>query len=341
MKTFAVAGAPHLRAAASVRRVMADVLLALLPGVAVHVWVFGPGVLLQIGLASGFALAFEAILLHLRGQPVRAGLNDLSALVTAVLFALCIPPLCPWWVSALGLLAALGLAKHAYGGLGANLFNPAMVGYAMVLVAFPRELSQWIGASTTPPDLATAAAAVFTGQLPPHWDTLASATPLDALRQAAAAQRTLAEIRSQPVFGHAGAAGWELVALAYALGGLYLLWRRVIGWQVPAGVILGILLLTAAAWLFDAERNPPPLQHLLSGGLMLAAWFVAADPVTGCTSPRGRLLFGAGVAVLTLALRRWGLHADGVAFAVLLMNAAAPLIDEFTRPRIYGHGRHD
>lgn len=337
MKTFATGGAPHLPVPARVCRVMAEVLLALLPGIAVHVWIFGAGVLIQLALAITFALAVEAAALRLRGVRTTPFPGDLSAVVTAVLFVLCIGPSSPWWISALGMLAALGLAKHAYGGLGSNLFNPAMVGYAVVLLAFPRLVSQW---PATAADLPTSAQLIFTGAAPGSWDTLSSATPLDALRQLAAQGQRLGEIHNDALFQHSQAAAWTAIATAYLLGGLYLLWRRIVGWQAPAGVIAGCILLTLPFWLFDAEVHPAPLQHLSSGGLLLAAWFVATDPVSGCTSPRGRLVFGVGVAALTLAIRRWGHYPDGVAFAVLLMNAAAPLIDRVTRPRIYGHGTH-
>jgi Na+-translocating ferredoxin:NAD+ oxidoreductase subunit D len=334
MKTFATSGAPHLPAPVRVRRVMAEVLLALLPGIAVHAWIFGTGVLIQLVLALAFALAVEAAALRLRGVGAAPFLGDLSAVVTAVLFVLCIGPLSPWWISALGMLAALALAKHAYGGLGCNLFNPAMVGYAVVLLAFPRLVSQW---PATTADLPTAAQAIFAGGAATSWDTLSSATPLDALRQLAAQGQRLGEIHNDALFQHSRAAAWTAIATAYLLGGLYLLWRRIVGWQAPVGVIAGCMLLALPFWLFDAETHPSPLQHLGSGGLLLAAWFVATDPVSGCTSPRGRLVFGVGVAALTLAIRRWGSYPDGVAFAVLLMNAAAPLIDRVTRPRIYGH----
>jgi len=334
MKTFVTAGAPHLPAPVRVRRVMAEVLLALLPGVAVHVWIFGFGILVQLALATGAALAVEAVALRFRGVPRGPFPGDLSAVVTAVLFVLCIGPLSPWWISALGMLAALGLAKHAHGGLGANLFNPAMVGYAVVLLAFPRLVSQWPAATA---DLPTAAHAIFEHVANASWDTLASATPLDALRQLAAQGRQSVEIHNDALFQRSQPAAWTAIATAYLLGGLYLLWRRIVSWQAPLGVIGGCVLLTLPFWLFDAELHASPLRHLGHGGLLLAAWFVATDPVSGCTSPRGRLIFGLGVAALTLAIRRWGNHPDGVAFAVLLMNAAAPLIDRVTRPRIYGH----
>lgn len=338
MKTFAVAGAPHLPAANSVRRMMAAVLVALLPGIALQVVWFGPGLLLQLALATVFAVLVEAAALRLRRQPVRVALEDLSAVVTAVLFALCVPPLCPWWISALGMLVAIGLVKHAYGGIGCNLFNPAMAAYALLLLLYPPVLAQWPAAV---PDLAETVRAIAFGRPPALWDTLASATPLDALRQLSAQGYRVTEMAVQPLYDHAAVTAWYSVAAAYALGGIYLLARRVISWQVPAGVIGGCLLLTLPLWLYDGEQYLAPWQHLGQGGLMLAAWIIANDPVSGCAAPRGRLLFGFGVAALTLLLRSGGDQPDGVAFAVLLMNAAAPLIDRLTRPRIHGHGRHD
>ncbi len=150
---------------------------------------------------------------------------------------------------------------------------------------------------------------------------------------------TLAEIRGNPAFGDFGGQGWEWVANFFALGGLFLLWKRIIPWQVPVATLGTVLLLALPFWLYEPDLHPSPLQHVFSGGLVLAAFFIATDPLTGCTTPRGRLLFGAGVAALTLAIRRWGVFPDGVAFAVLLMNCAAPWIDRQTRPRILGEAR--
>ncbi|UXI67266.1 RnfABCDGE type electron transport complex subunit D [Tahibacter amnicola] len=342
MRTFPVHGGPHLSPPRHVRHVMVDVLLALVPGIAAHVWFFGVGVLVQLILAAGFAIAIEAVALRWRGLPVRRIGGDPSVLVTAALFALCLPPLAPWWISLAGMLAAVVLARHAYGGMGYNLFNPAMVGYAVVLISFPREVSGWIAAGTQALDPLDVIRTILAGDLPAplRWDTISSATPLDTVKSLAARGHMIGEIRHDPQFGDFGGRGWEWIANAYALGGLYLLWRGVIRWQVPVAVIGSVIAVSAPLWLLDADVHPMPLQHVFSGGLMLAAWFIATDPVTGCASPRGRLLFGIGVGVLTLVIRRWGSYPDGVAFAVLLMNGAAPLIDRYTRPRVFGTGSH-
>jgi electron transport complex protein RnfD len=337
MKFFATAAAPLQPPRRSVRATMALVLLALLPGIAVQVGWFGPGLLLQIALATAFALGFEAAMLRLRGRPLAPFLGDLSAPVTAVLFALSVPPLAPWWLAAIGMAAAIVVAKHLFGGLGHNLFNPAMVGVAVVVLCFPREFTHWLapaGLAGDMPDPVGTLRAVFDVGAATRWDTLAQATPLDTLRAGTAGGATLAEIGAAPVFGTVGGRGWEWVAAAFALGGVFLGWQRVIRWPVPVAVIATTLLLATPAWAWDPDLNPSPLQHLFGGGLMLAAFFVATDPVTGCTTPRGRWLFGAGVAVLTLSIRRWGATPDGVAFAVLLMNCAAPWIDLHARPRV-------
>jgi len=342
MRRFETAGAPHLPPQTSVARVMGMVLLALVPAVAAHVWFFGTGILVQIALATGFALASEAAMLRLRERPLRRFLSDLSAPVCAVLFALCLPPLAPWWVALTGMAAAIVFAKHLFGGLGHNLFNPAMVGYAVVLICFPLELSQWPGPRglAEPIGLTDTLRAIFLGIEPgPGWDAMAQATPLDTLRQQAALGLTLGEIRAEPVFGALGGHGWEWIGLACVLGGGLLLWKRVIHWQVPAGVLLGVVVFSLPLYLWDPDLHASPVQQLFSGALLLAAFFIATDPVSGCVSPRGRLLFGFGVAALTLAIRRWGLYPDGVAFAVLLMNCAAPWLDRVTRPRIYGEAR--
>lgn len=319
------------------------VLAALLPGTLAHAWFFGPGIFVQIGLAAAFALGVEAAMLRLRGQPLQPFLSDGSALVTAWLFALCIPPLAPWWIAAIAMLTAIGCAKHLYGGLGYNLFNPAMVGYAVVLICFPRELSQWLppaGLSESSIDLGKTLHAIFSGVAPgSSWDAVTRATPLDVVRTLTQQGETLSEIRHAPLFGDFGGRGWEWIANFYVLGGIALCLLRVADWRTPAAVIGTTLLLTLPFWMADTDVHPFPLQHLFSGGLILAAFFIATDPVSGCTTPRGRWIFGAGVAVLTLAIRRWGAYPDGVAFAVLLMNAAAPLIDRLTPTRIFGERR--
>jgi electron transport complex protein RnfD len=343
-RRFDTGGAPHYPPPTTVSGVMRQVLFALAPAIAAHAWYFGPGMLVQIAVACAFALAFEAIMLRLRGKPLKVYLGDFSAVVTAVLFALCIPPLAPWWIAATGMFFAIVVAKHLYGGLGHNLFNPAMVGYVVALISFPVAMTAWL--LPTPladlqPGLGDTLYSIATGRAPAGlgWDAVTGATPLDSLRTGVAMGRMVSEVRQAPIFGDFGGLGWEWIANWYALGGIYLLWRRIVTWHVPVTMIGSVLFLGTAAWLMDPGSNPSPLQHVFSGALIVGAFFIATDPVSGCTSGRGRMLFGAGVGVFTLVIRRWGGYPDGVAFAVLLMNMAAPLIDRYTRPRIFGHAR--
>ncbi len=337
-----IESAPHIPRPVSVQRVMGLVILALVPALLAHWWYFGPGIILQVTLAVIFALAFEAAMLTLRQVPVKPFITDLSAVLTAILFALCIPPLAPWWVTCLGMFFAIVVAKQLYGGIGHNIFNPAMLGFAVMLIAFPREMSNWLAPrdiAIEMPGLWDAIRYVFTGGLSASqttYDTLTQATPLDAIKNGLHQARGLSEIRSQPIFGDFGGMGWEWIANWYAIGGLFLWRKRIITWHVPAAVILTTIAFSLPFYLYDSDIFLSPLQHLFSGGLMLGAFFIATDPVTGASSPRGKLVFGAGVAILTVLIRQFGAFPDGVAFGVLLMNSAAPLIDRLTIPAPYG-----
>jgi electron transport complex protein RnfD len=340
-RSFETGGAPHFPPHSTVARVMLQVIAALVPAIAAHAWFFGPGILVQIALATGFAVGFEALMLKIRKKPMQLFLGDFSAVLTAILFALCIPPLAPWWIALIGMLFAIVVAKHLYGGLGHNMFNPAMVGYVVVLISFPQAMTAWLPPSTIATstlEFGNVLITIFSGQPPGGltWDAITEATPLDSIRTSVASGRMISEARQSPIFGDFGGLGWEWIANWYALGGLWLLWRRIISWHVPVTMIGSVLLLGLMTYLADPGSNPAPFQHIFSGALLIGAFFIATDPVTGCASNRGRLIFGAGVGVITLVIRRWGGYPDGVAFAVLLMNMAVPLIDRYTRPRIFG-----
>jgi electron transport complex protein RnfD len=239
------------------------------------------------------------------------------------------------------MLMAIVVAKHLYGGLGQNLFNPAMIGYVVALISFPQYMTRWQAPAEVAErtlGLHETVTAILFGVLPDgiDWDTITQATPLDTLKTGLHSGLPLAEITQSPVFGALGGLGWEWIAVAYLAGGLFLLAKRVISWHVPAATLGAVAICTLPFWMLDAGTPVSPAQHLLSGALVLGAFFIATDPVSGCTSNLGRLWFGAGVGMLTLVIRQWGGYPDGVAFAVLLMNMAAPLIDRYTRPRVYG-----
>ncbi len=327
----------------SVSAVMLKVLFALVPAIAVYQLYFGPAILVSIVLASVTAIVAEALMLRLRGFPIRPFLLDGSALVTAWLLALSMPPLAPWWLIVLATLFAIVVAKHLYGGLGNNLFNPAMVGYAVMLISFPAQMTQW-------PTLTTLAQAhlsfadtlhyIFSGTLPVSLklDALTMATPLDTLRTQLLLGRGVSDISNMPVFGYVGGKGGEFLALAYLAGGAYLLQQRLISWHIPVAFIAALSLLALGFHAYDAARYATPWFQLASGGAMLGAFFIATDPVTGATTPKGKIIFGAGIGLLVFVIRTWGGYPDGVAFAVLILNMCVPLIDAYTQPRVFGHG---
>lgn len=326
----------------SVQAVMIHVLLALLPAIGLHLFFFGWGIVIQITLAIAFALIFEAGALRLRDRPVKVFITDGSAVLAAVLFALSIPPMSPWWVALTGMFFAIVIAKQLYGGVGHNVFNPAMVGFAAVIIAFPEALTQWItpqNLSNNTLDFLTTLHVIVSGHLPASmsWDTLSEATPLDLIRSGLAEGKTLTEIRTDAMFGLAGSAGWEWIVLAYVVGGIYLLWKKVISGHVPYSILVTTFLLGAAGWIIDPDLFRSPLQQLMAGSLVMCAFFIATDPVSGPGTPKGKIIFGIGIVILTLSIRAWGGFPDGVAFAVLLMNMAVPLIDYYTRPPIFGH----
>ncbi len=334
---------PHLHGPNAVNRVMARVVYALIPAIAALTWLFGWGVLVNIAVAMAVALGCEAAVVRWRGQPVKATLSDGSAVVTAVLLGMALPALAPWWLVAVGAAFAIVIAKHLYGGLGYNPFNPAMIGYVVLLISFPVEMTSWLPPETIRDaglTLGDTLAYVFTGTLPAgaQLDALTMATPLDVMKTQLGRSFTVGEVyTASPIFGALGGQGWELVNGLILLGGLALIYLRVITWHVPVGMLGALFLISGIFHLFDPDGFASPVFHLFAGGAMLGAFFIATDPVTGATSTKGRLLFGAGVGLLTFIIRTWGGYPDGVAFSVLLMNMAAPTIDYFTQPRAYGH----
>ena len=340
---FDTAVAPHIPTHTSVGEIMREVLYALVPAAIVHVWFFGPGLVFNLLVATAFALGAEALMLRLRGLPLERYLGDYSAVLTAVLLAFALPPLTPWWITATGAVFAIVFAKHLYGGLGFNVFNPAMAGYVVLLISFPGHMSNWTAPSVGDLDYPYLTVLqtlnyTLTGRLPEllTMDALTRATPLDAVRSGLLQMRTIGEISSDPMFGDFGGRGWEWINNFIAIGGIYLLWRGVIRWHIPVAMLATILLLATVTFAIDPDRFPGPGFHLFSGATLLGALFIATDPVSAAASNLGRLIFGAGIGVLTFVIRSWGGYPDGVAFAVLLMNLTVPLLDRYTRPKVFG-----
>ncbi len=334
---FSVASSPHIPVTTSVSQVMRRVLYALVPAIVALIWLFGWGILFHIAIASAVALAAEATMLAIRGKSSRLYLSDCSALVTAWLLAVSLPSLAPWWITALGVGFAIVVAKQLYGGLGYNPFNPAMVGYVVLLISFPLEMSRWpaLGHEL---GLLDTAQLIFAGQLPNGLtlDALSGATPLDTVKTQLGLGKSINEIHTGPVFGIFAGEGWEWVSLALLAGGLWLVYTRTAAWQIPAGMLGAMALIAGVFYAVDPQANASPWFHLLSISSIYGAFFIATDPVSASTTPRGRLLYGAGIGVLAYIIRGFGAYPDGVAFAVLLMNIAAPTIDYYTQPRVFG-----
>jgi len=308
-----VAPSPHLSdQAITTKGMMRDVVIGLIPVVAMSIYLFRWYAVLQIGLCVIACMGFEALFTRMRGK--RITLNDWSAAVTGVILGLSLPWSAPWHIPVIASLIAIGLGKTVFGGLGFNLFNPAMVGRAFVMLSFAREL----GASA----YATADAAL---------PLLTQATPLTAAKAHAAELPALF-----PLFigNHNGSLG-ESSILAVLVGGLYICWRRSASWEIPAGALLAATVLASLAKLAGLT-TVGPLYHLTGGALVFGAFFIATDPVSSPLSPRGKFVFGIGFGTLTLLIRVFSGYPEGVMFAVLLMNATVPLINQWTIPQPLG-----
>ena len=330
---------PFVTPSASTNRLMFNVIVALIPGTLAYIWYFGVGLIVNLVLAIAFALLFETLVLLLRRRPLKPYLSDWSAVVTAWLFALCVPMHSPWWLIAVGIGFAMIAGKHLYGGLGFNPFNPAMVGYVVLLISFPREMTTWflpIQVSGDSLNLAEAFAYSFGLVDTTQWDALTAATPLDEYKTNLGLNMMVSEIRQSPIFGDFGGIGWEWIANLWFLGGLYMLFTKTIRWHIPVAMLGGLILTASIFYVIDPDSHASPGFHLFTGGAMLGAFFIATDPVSSSTTPTGRLLYGLLIGVLVYIIRTWGSYPDGVAFAVLLANMCVPLIDYYTQPRVFG-----
>lgn len=312
---------------------MSDVLLALCPGMIVMTFVLGPSVLLQAIIAIVGAVFAETLALILRGRPVTTSLKDLTAVLTGILLALSIPPLAPWWIAFLGAIFGILIGKQVYGGMGQNPFNPAMAGYAFLMISFPRWMTLWpeSGGAISDGSLGMSGFSfVLFGMEKPLIDAIAAATPLAAFHDVWQSHAPAQSI-SLPA-----TAGWTTINLAYLAGGLWLMRRRVIDYRIVVGLLAtlagGILIIQST----DSKEAVGLWSSLLLGSTMLGTFFIATDPVSAPNTPRGRWIFGAGIGLIVLLIRRYGGYPDGFAFAVLAMNLVAPTLDRLTRPLSLG-----
>ncbi|MGK0405756.1 MAG: electron transport complex protein RnfD [Oleispira sp.] len=346
---------PHAHGGNTTSRIMLLVILATVPGIIALTYFFGWGNLINIALASITALTCEAIVLRIRKRPVMFVLKDNTALLTAVLLGIALPPFVPWWVTVVAVSFSMIFAKHLYGGLGNNPFNPAMVGYALVLISFPVQMTTtWASPFFLNQDILSAGQtlsltdtlSVIFSSAAALTDGYSGATPLDTYKHLAK-NETAIEIMQGPLFADATsggsasnwfAGGWEFVNIAFLIGGLALLALRIFTWHIPFS-LLAALGTCSMIFGWDADLYVPWSLHIFTGATMLGAFFIATDPVSASTTPLGKIIFGAGIGILIFVIRTWGAYPDAVAFAVLLMNFAAPLIDTYTQPRTYGHDK--
>lgn len=341
-----IAHSPHAHAPVSVSRVMVLVMLALTPATLFGFWLYGwPAVNLWL-VSLLAALVGEAFVLRVQQRAIRPVLMDGSGILTAWLLVLSLPPWAPWWIAVLGSLFAVIISKQLYGGLGQNVFNPAMAARVMLLISFPVEMTTWIApaplGSLHAPGWLDGLAVTFASV---HLDGMASASLLGHVKTEFTRGIGLEQALSgyyaplDALMGSRAGSLGETAGLFLLAGGLFLIFRRIITWHAPVAMLAGVVVPAMIFSVINPAHYAGPLYHLLSGGLMLGAFFIVTDPVTSPNTAAGQLVFGLGCGLLTWIIRTWGGYPEGVAFAVMLMNAATPLIDHYVKPRIYGRDR--
>jgi electron transport complex protein RnfD len=307
MDKLRVSVSPHIKKPEDVPRIMADVIIALIPATVVGAVLFGLSALLVVVYCTGAAILFEAIFCKIRGRELT--IRDLSAAVTGLLLALNLPSSAPLWLCMIGSLVAIGIGKCVFGGLGSNPFNPALVGRVFLLISFPLHMTTWPVTQFMQTDAVTCA------------------TPLAIVKEGAEGAFTYLDL----FLGNTGGCIGETSALALLIGALYLLVRRVISWHIPISYIVTVA-------LFSAIFGRDPLFHILAGGLIIGAFFMATDYVTSPLTPKAQILFGIGCGIITMVIRLFGGYPEGVSFSILLMNATVPLLNRWRilAPRRFG-----
>ncbi len=320
-KQLYLSSSPHIHSGDTTSKVMHAVLYSLLPACAVAVYYFGPAALTVLLIATLGCLATEVVCQRIMGRPVT--IADGSAAITGVLLAFNLSPSSPWWLTLLGAVIAIVVGKQVYGGLGSNPFNPALVARVVLLISFPVQMTTW----SAPAPLASGL------------DLVTTATPLGAWKNAVMLTGKMPVEQGDMLnyfLGNMPGCIGEVSALALLLGAVYLFYRRILTWHIPTAFVGTVILLSGLFWVINPAKYPDPIFHLLSGGLVLGAFYMATDMVTTPVSTRGMLLFGVGCGLLTVLIRLFGGYPEGVSFAILLMNAATPLIDRYLQPRTFG-----
>lgn len=326
MNNFTVSGSPHIKGDESTKKIMYGVVIAMVPTVLASIYFFGLDAIRVFVIAIAACLFFEWIIQkYLIKGPLT--INDGSALVTAILLALNLPSNLPTWMILIGALVAIGMAKMSFGGLGKNVFNPALVARVFLLVSFPVQMTSW----PMPKPITDGLADVITGP-----------TPLGLVKEGLGADKTMSELAPQipsyteSFMGNIGGSMGEVSAIALILGGLFMLWKKIITWHIPVSMLLTVAIFSGIFWGIDPEHYADPVFHMLTGGMLLGAIFMATDMVTSPMTKGGQLLFGFGVGMLTILIRMWGAYPEGVSFAILIMNATVPLINKGFKPKRFG-----
>ena len=325
-----ISTSPYLKRQVETPAVMRHVLYALTPVVLASVYYFGVSALLVIVSCIAGAVLTEWLFTG-RGKLGESHVADGSAIVTAVLLALTLPPGIPMWMAFLGAVVAIVVGKLLFGGLGHNVFNPSLTGRAFLQASFPVAITTWSVHSDFGGFFQIRGDTFALPFTTPRIDAVTTATPLAKMKF----EQTPTEV-TDLLFGQIPGSTGETCAVLILLGGIYLAYRRFLQWQIPVSILATVAVFATVLHLINADKFPGAPHHLLSGGLMLGAVFMATDPVTSPITPRGTWLFGAGIGVLVVLIRQFGGLPEGVMYAILLMNGATPLIDRYTQPKIYG-----
>jgi electron transport complex protein RnfD len=309
MSLYTVSSSPHIRTNSSIQRIMLDVVLALIPAGLVSVYFYGGNAFLVILLGVLSAVLAEALIQKLQKKPVT--INDFSAVVTGMLLAYNLPPTAPWWLPVIGSAIAIALVKHVFGGLGHNFMNPALAARAILLAAWPARMTAWVQ---------------------PGVDAVSTVTPLAVLKGMETAGAELPSLLDLFIGNMGGTIG-EVSKAALLLGAAYLFLRGVISWRIPVTFIATTAILVA---LLGGEGLNNTIYHILSGGLILGAFFMATDYSSSPVTPKGQIIMGIGCGLITAVIRIYGGYPEGVSYSILIMNVVSPLIDKLTMPRIFG-----
>lgn len=320
---FTVSPSPHVHSDETTKKIMYRVVYAMIPALLWSVFVFGADALRVTLIAVAACIGFEYIIQKYLLK-ITPSVTDGSALITGILLAFNVPANLPWWIIIIGSLAAVGIGKLSFGGLGSNVFNPALVGRVFLLISFPVQMTSW----------------PVTGE--EAVDGMTTATPLGIIKEGLTSGTPVSQLTSElptsagMILGNMSGSLGEVSALLLILGGLYMLYKKVITWHIPVSVIGTVAAVATIFWLVDPTSYVNPVYHIFTGGLMLGALFMATDMVTSPMTPKGQLIFGAGIGIITISIRLFGAYPEGISFAILIMNAFTPLINNYVKPKRFG-----